>query len=123
MGNTRARRKPAAARSARISGSVRSRPPQAISISRSRSLPKSGVLPGWITDSTSRSLPPPAMARRMFLRRRTASSSLQSWMMADRMYASAPPGTEQKKSPPISSQRAATPARSRFACAPRTTWG
>src|SRR4029077_8026753 len=99
VGTTRARRKPEAAKSFWNSSWVRSRPPGAsTSISRSRSLPNSGALPGPMTASTTKSLPWAGRARRQFERIVTQCASSQSWMMCFMRQALPRAGTLAKKS-------------------------
>ena len=71
-------------------------------------LPGSGWPDGFKIVSKRSSLPSFLIARRQFFKIFSASSSFQSWMMPFRTYASAPSGTDFKKSPPTASHRAAS---------------
>jgi hypothetical protein len=57
------------------------------------------------TASTTNNLPFGWIARRQFFRIFKAASPFQRWIMPFKMYASAPPGTSLKKSPPMISHR------------------
>jgi hypothetical protein len=93
---------PAPSSSARHCGSVRSRPPASVSMSRSSHFPPSGSFPGSMTVSVAITRAPGraplAIVRRIFV----AASSSQSWMIPESTYAS-PGGTRSKKLPSTNS--------------------
>jgi len=114
---------PAASKSARYSSLVRSRPFAKTSAWMSLIFAKSGLLPGCITASATRTLPCLGTLSRQFLRIATARESSHSWRMVTRIYASPPTGTDSKKFPGTSSQRSATSSCSIVSVAPSMVEG